>query len=78
LKQLRHLISIGVGATLAIFALQNLQPTQVRIFFWYVELPLVVILLVGVIAGAAAVGTWAFFRNRRRAQDDFPPDEPST
>ncbi|HPF26774.1 MAG TPA: LapA family protein [Steroidobacteraceae bacterium] len=78
MQSVRFYAGLIIGTVLTLFALQNLQTTQVRILLWFVDLP-----LVAIIFGSAAVGAlWAAlwialvrWRHRRRiAGEPSPPD----
>ncbi|MBK6597885.1 MAG: LapA family protein [Proteobacteria bacterium] len=76
MQRVRFYTGLIIGTVLTLFALQNLQTTQVRILWWFVDLP-----LVAVIFGSASVGAlWASlwialvrWRNKRRGVAESPP-----
>lgn len=62
-----------IGAAVAVFALQNLDPVVIRFIGWRVEgLPLAVIILLALLAGlafASLVGVIQQFKLRRQIRD---------
>ena len=78
MQSVRFYAGLIIGTVLTLFALQNLQTTQVRILLWFVDLP-----LVAIIFGSAAVGAlWAAlwialvrWRHRRRIAGEPGPDD---
>ena len=59
-----------LGAAVAVFALQNLDPVVIRFIGWHVQgMPLAVVVLLSVLAGltfASLVGVIQHFKLRRR------------
>ncbi|MBO0852260.1 MAG: DUF1049 domain-containing protein [Nocardia sp.] len=59
-----------IGLILLIFILQNLDQVRIHLFFWQLDLPLGVTMLLSVIGGAlvmALVGGWRILQLRRAA-----------
>lgn len=60
-----------IGILLLIFILQNLDQVPIHLFFWQLDLPLGVTMLLSVIAGAlvmALAGGWRIVQLRRAAK----------
>lgn len=70
---LRFPFGLGLGVLLAVFALQNLEVTSVRLLFWNTTLPLVIVILGSVAIGVLLATLWLAMRRPRagaRAQDN--------
>jgi uncharacterized integral membrane protein len=65
---IRFVIGLLLGALLMMFALQNLQQTQVRMLFWYVDLPLVIIVFASAFIGALWASLWLMMSRWRRGR----------
>ena len=60
-----------IGILLLIFIIQNLDTAPIHLFFWQIDLPLGVTMLLSVIAGAlvmALAGGWRIMQLRREAK----------
>ncbi|MEZ5498947.1 MAG: LapA family protein [Steroidobacteraceae bacterium] len=71
MSRLRFYAGALLGTLVSVFALQNLQDVQVRLFLWYLELPLVVVVASATVIGALWASLWLAVRRRRRAKLDF-------
>lgn len=65
---LRPAFASLITALLLIFALQNLNATDVRLLFWSAKLPLVVVILVSVASGALLAALWLTMKRRKKAE----------
>jgi uncharacterized integral membrane protein len=82
-----YVVIAVIGAAVAVFALQNLDPVVIRFVSWRIEdVPLAVVILISIVAGltfASLVGFVHHFKLRRRIRqlearlrDAAPPAVP--
>ena len=79
MERIRFWGGMIVGIVLALFALQNLQSTQLRILFWYADVPVVVIVILSAAIGAIWASLWiATTRWRKQRQSEKSADAEDT
>ncbi len=81
MHRLRFYAGLLIGILLAVFALQNLQSTEVRLLAWHVRLPLFAIVIASAAFGAAWALSWRALSRLRAgrpgaAQRPGGPDAP--
>lgn len=81
MQRVKFLGGLVIGVALTVFALQNMQTTQVQLLLWNVDLPLVVTIFGSAAVGAIWASLWmamARWRKRREASKESAGNEEAT
>ncbi len=73
LGKFRHIVSIVLGAVLAVFAIQNMAKVELTVLFWSFEARRIIVIAIAFVIGFA-IGWLVNWRGRRR--DAGPEPEP--
>jgi len=80
-QRFRFYFGLVAGIIVTLFALQNLQPTQVHLLLWSIDLPVVAIVMAAALLGAVWSALWiSIIKWRRRraiGADSETRNEPS-
>jgi len=88
MRHIYFIVGVILGAGLALFAVQNVAPVEVRFVLWHVEGPLAAVVLGAVAVGLAValllglpdtiLSHWRLHRLEHQVEEIHPEEQPHT
>jgi uncharacterized integral membrane protein len=86
MRHIYFIVGVVLGAGLALFAVQNVAPVEVRFVLWHVEGPLAAVVLGAVAVGLAValllglpdtiLSRWRMHQLEKQVEEDHPAEQP--